>query len=800
VKQYSSVFLFVLSLWCLTAGVSPVHAGPIGRVHENFDHTWRFTLGDLKEAQAPDFVDTQWRTLDVPHDWSIEGTFDQNNLTGGAGAFLPAGIGWYRKTFTLPVSDKQRRITIEFDGVMANSDVWINGFHLGKRPFGYIGFRYDLTSHLRFGNGSRNVLAVRVDNANQPASRWYAGAGIYRHVYLTVTDPVHFEAQSTVVTTPTITATQATVRLRSVVLNQNQSSNKITVQYTLLNPAGRVVSKVETPAQNIAAGKSGEFRQDMTVKQPERWDINQPRLYQLRAKVRVGGATLDSEKIPFGIREARFEPATGFWLNGQNLKIKGVCLHQDTGALGVAVPTRVWESRLTTLKQLGVNAIRTAHNPPAPEFLDLCDRMGFLVMDELFDTWTAAKNPYDYHLYFKDWAKQDTQDTIRRDRNHPSVILYSIGNEIRDTHNPAIAKPILTMLRDTCHENDPTRPVTQALFRPNASHDYENGLADLLDVVGQNYRESELLAAHEAKPTRAIIGTENSHDRRVWLALRDNPSYSGQFLWTGIDYLGEARRWPTIGASSGLLDRTGRPRPLAYERQSWWSDTPMIFMVRRVASVGPTPADPGFEPLQRRQQTFADWTPSDLAPHPENVEVYSNCENVTLFLNGKSLGDQPRPSDASPRTWTVPFEAGTLKAVGSNAGQAIAEYSLRTAGKPAKIVLTTDSSTLTADWESIATVTASVVDSNGILIPTASDLIRFTLTGPGTIAGVDNADNYSHESFRGNERRAFQGCCIALVRATGTSGTLTLTASAPELTTGTITIQIAPSKSQENRR
>jgi beta-galactosidase len=690
---------------------------------------------------------------------------------------------------------------------MANSDVWINGFHLGKRPFGYVGFRYELTGHLRFG-GTPNVIAVRADNSRQPASRWYAGAGIYRHVFLTITDPVHFEAQSTTVTTPEVTAARATVRLHSVVLNQSsvapvaRAAVKAAVQYTILAPDGRVVRTVETPPQIIAASRSGAFDQAAVVMRPDRWDIRTPRLYRVRAKVLVSGATRDSEEIPFGIREARFEAATGFWLNGRNLKIKGVCLHQDAGALGVAVPPAAWKTRLSTLKQLGVNAIRTAHNPPAPDFLDLCDRMGFLVMDELFDTWTAAKNPYDYHLYFKDWARRDTRDTVRRDRNHPSIILYSIGNEIRDTPNPAAAIPILTMLRDTCHENDPTRPVTQALFRPNASHDYDDGLADLLDVIGQNYRENELLAAHEAKPTRRIIGTENGHDRRVWLALRDNPAYAGQFLWTGIDYLGEARRWPTVGAGSGLLDRTGRPRPLAYERQSWWSDSPMVYAVRRVAAGGATPADPGFEPLQRRQQTFPDWTPQSLDAHDENVEVYSNCESVELFLNDRSLGAQRRPADASPRTWKVPFEPGTLKAVGRNAGKPVASHTLRTAGKPAKIMLSTDYATLTSDSNDISTVTASVVDANGVPVPTANDTIRFTAAGPGTIAGVDSADNTSHEPFRADTRRAFQGYCIALIRATGSGTlpkTLTITASALGLTDGAVTIRVVPPGNKENR-
>ena len=300
-------------------------------------------------------------------------------------------------------------------------------------------------------------------------------------------------------------------------------------------------------------------------------------------KVIVAGSVVDEDAVPFGIREFRFDAATGFWLNGRNFKIKGVCLHHDGGAFGAAVPLRVWERRLEILKRLGVNAIRTAHNPPAPEFLDLTDRMGFLVMDEMFDSWTVAKNPYDYHRYFNEWSRIDTRDIVRRDRNHPSIIVYSAGNEIRDTPKAELAKTILRGLVDVFHENDPTRPVSQGLFRPNVSRDYDNGLADILDVVGQNYRENEILAAHRQKPTRKILGTENTHDRNAWLALRDNAPYAGQFLWSGIDYLGEARAWPGIGFPFGLLDRTGTPRPRAFERQSWWSDEPMVHITRRVA-------------------------------------------------------------------------------------------------------------------------------------------------------------------------------------------------------------------------
>jgi len=535
----------------------------------------------------------------------------------------------------------------------------------------------------------------------------------------------------------------------------------------------------------VAAGPAAA----LVVQKPQLWDLDRPALYRAVVRVLSGTTVLDDETVPFGIREFHFDAATGFWLNGRNFKIKGVCLHHDGSAMGAAVPLAVWERRLTALKQLGVNAIRTAHNPPAPEFLDLCDRMGFLVMDETFDCWTLAKNPYDYHLYFRDWSKEDTADMVRRDRNHPSIVIYSAGNEIRDTPNAELAKGILKGLVEVFHKYDPTRPVTQALFRPNVSHDYDNGLADLLDVVGQNYREREILAAHEQKPARKILGTENTHDRNQWVAMRDNPPYAGQFLWAGVDYLGESRLWPLVASSSGLLDRTGAIKPVGYERQSWWSDRPMVYITRRVAPHEASPTDPGYEPGVRRpmQALFGDWTPAHPDPQGENVEVYSNCQEVELLLNGKSLGAKPINSDASPRNWRVPFEAGTLRAIGRNQGQAAATFELRTAGKPAKILLTADRSRLGTGWDDVAFVTATVVDANGVEVPGADATIAFAATGPGRIAATDSADNSSHESFQSTERRAFQGRCVALLRASAAGG-IVVKATAEGLEAGSVTI------------
>jgi len=568
------------------AGAKPA-AEPV-RVTENFDAGWKFFKGDAAGAEGSGFDDRSWRTVNLPHDWSIEGPFAQTNKAGGAGAFLPGGVAWYRKEFSLPETFVNKRVFIEFDGVMANSDVWINGFHLCHRPNGYVSFGYQLTGTvLNFGTGAVNVIAVRSDTSAQPASRWYAGAGIYRHVRLVIVNPVHFVQNGTFVYTSKTPDGLTMVHLDCLLTNQSDAPRFVLVRTRLIAPDGKVSGEGTcglTVKNGTNAPSETKSSQLVILAKPQLWDLDNPKMYRAVTRIYYSPPQaglpvapeelLDEETNSFGIRDARFEAATGFWLNGKNFKIKGVCLHADGGAFGAAVPLDVWRERLQTLKKLGVNAIRTAHNPPAPELLDLCDQMGFLVMDEFFDCWTVGKNPYDYHLYFDEWSRTDERDTIMRDRNHPCVILYSVGNEIHDTPKADLAKGILKGLVEVAHETDPTRPVTQALFRPNASGDYTNGLADLLDVIGTNYRDNELQAAQRAKPSRKIIGTEQRHDRQTWLWLRDSPSEAGQFLWTGVDYLGESRRWPIVAAGSGLLDRTGAPKPMAYERASWWLAEP----------------------------------------------------------------------------------------------------------------------------------------------------------------------------------------------------------------------------------
>jgi beta-galactosidase len=675
---------------------------------------------------------------------------------------------------------------------MANSDVWINGFHLGHRPNGTVSFYYDLTSHLHWGS---NLIAVRCDTSKQPASRWYEGLGIYRPVHLVRTDDLHIAPWSTFVTTPAVSAARATVQVQSDIANESSGAAKAALQITVLAPDGDIVGTTKTQPQNIAQGSLSHFTAQVVVKAPKLWNLESPSLYRVEVRVLRGNSSraLDEEIQPFGIREFHFDAATGFWLNGKNFKVKGAAVHIDGGAVGIAVPIAVWERRLNALRALGVNAIRTAHNPPSPQFLDLCDRMGFLVMDEMFDCWTVGKNPYDYHLYFDEWSLTDLQDTVRRDRNHPSIILYSAGNEIHDTPKTELAHKILAGLVEDFHKNDPTRPVTQALFRPNVSHDYDNGLADMLDVIGQNYREQEILAAHAAKPTRKIIGTENTHDRNQWVAMRDHPEYSGQFLWTGVDYLGEAGVWPLIENASGLIDRTAVTRARGYERQSWWSSVPTVHMARRIAPDDPNAVDPGYEtvPPKFQQSLYLDWSPRNIAPHTETVEVYTNCDEVELFLNGTSLGREKLHADASPITFKVPFTAGSLRAVAYSHGAEAAHDELRTSGKPDHLVLTTEHNVLSDDPEDVATVAVNVVDANGILVPDASNLIHFDVSGPARMVAVDNGSNIDHDSFIASQRKAFQGRSVVIIRANAPSGDIRLRASADGLPPATLSLKTA---------
>ena len=766
----------------LLLAVGMVSAQRLSRKNILFDKSWMFFKGDASGAENAAFNDTAWQKVDVPHDWSILGSTDQANPTGRGGGYLPSGIGWYRKHFELDVADVQKQVSIAFDGVMANSDVWINGYHLGHRPYGYTILHYDLTKHLNFGKGKTNIIAVKADNTIQPASRYYTGAGIYRHVHLIITNPLHIAEWGVVVTTK-VEGTKATVTIKTTVINDGKEKRSFKLQGGIEKVNGAAVGPIAGSNQAagklwaLEAGKSVDITQDFTF-DADLWNVEHPTLYAAKSSVLVDGKIIDAQPVTFGIRTAEFDASQGFLLNGKKVVLKGVCLHHDGGAVGAAVPLSVWQRRLSILKGIGVNAIRTAHNPVAPEFLDLCDSMGFLVMDENVDTWEAKKQHAEngYGQFFKEWGITDTRDMVIRDRNHPSIVIYSVGNEIHDNLNDSAGFKKYRDLQNVIHQYDGTRPVTMALFRPGTSKVYTNGFAKMMDVVGQNYRENELVAAHNANPTWSVVGTENGLTQSAWLALCDHPFIAGQFLWVGFDYLGEAD-WPNVVNGEGLFDHTGGWRAVAYQRDSWWAEKPVVHILRKQENAGVGPA-------------VADWTPTDFDTYDDaRVSVYSNCDEVELFLNGKSLGAKARPADDSPREWNATFEKGTIKAIGRNKGKEVLTDELKTAGEPAKIVLTVDHSKIVNDWDDVAYVTATIVDANGVPCPHAGKIVNFSIAGSGVITATDNGSLATQDAFSNPARHTFNGKCIALIKGKS-AGQATVKATSPGLAEGTIAIQI----------
>lgn len=773
---------FLLVLLVATM-VLPSLQGQEVRKVTNIDADWKFFLGDDQNAKDPAFNDASWRKLNVPHDWSIEGTIDQNAPSASGGGFMPTGIGWYRKDLVIPASEKGKRLFIRFDGVMANSDVWVNGQHLGHRPYGYSGFEYELTGKVTFGASNPNIVSVRADNLVQPASRWYTGCGIYRHVYLVSVNPVHLEHWGVFITTPSISTQQATVSVQSSVVNQSAKSAKVTVQTVVSDADGKTFTSA-TKAVTVAAGDTVMCSQEIVVSSPKIWDLETPNLYKAVTTVLSGRKAVDDMVNTFGIRDARFESETGFTLNGRSVKIKGVCLHHDGGPVGSAVPAEVWRRRFEILKTIGVNGIRVSHNPMDPVFYDLADQMGFLVMDESFDTWTAAKprGEKGYNLYFREWWDKDTRAMVMRDRNHPSIVIYSVGNEIRDRLNSERGRQDLLNQRDLIRQLDPTRPITMALFNPAMMQVYTNGFSELLDVIGQNYRDDEIIAAWKAKPGRKIISTENVHDARSWLLARDNAFHAGQYVWTGLEYLGEGQKWPNVGWGTALLDRNAFWRPLGYQRQSWWSDKPMVKMVRKDGNAG-------------EGKDVMDWTPADMGTYDiGRVSVYSNCEEVELFLNGESKGRLPINANLAPRVWDVDFAPGVIKAVGFNKGQQVAVDEMKTADAPVKVLLTSERPSVKNCWDDIVYVKATVVDKNGLRNPNADHKLTFKISGPGVLVAVDNGSPTSHEPYKTNVRSVDRGEAVALIQANANSGKITLTVSAEGLEGSAVTIDAVPGK------
>ncbi len=799
----------------------------------NMDAGWRFHQGDVMGAEAATYDDMDWRRLDVPHDWSIEGDNLRENPGGGSIGFFPTGMGWYRKTFDVKAFDKNKLYSIEFDGIYMLSTVWLNGHELGTWPYGYSSFSYDLTPYLR---AKGNVLAVRVDNSRHGNSRWYTGSGIYRHVRLVETARTHFAKWGVFNSTMHLTEKEAAIRVKSELENDDNRDKQLTLSHTIIDADGNIVARAEQRV-GIAAGSRGTDEQTINVPDPVLWNLDNPYLYTLRSTLTEGKRLVDEVDNVLGIRTIEYPLDKGFLLNGQQVKMKGVNLHHDGGAVGAAVPERVWERRLEILKSGGCNAIRTAHNPPAPEFLDLCDRMGLLVMDEAFDQWINGKNKEDYHLYFREWHERDLTAMVARDRNHPSVVMWSIGNEIRDQRSaegPGAAAEMIAI----CHRLDDTRLVTSGNdeIASNSPTSPEFLAAFENDIIGYNYpdrwrtrREVVYAIDKAAYPNRRVVATESTglggpRRQYQWPGTMPPPQLGagadgfspqqqqqprfrrrnrglissemidveqrwrfttaydyviGDFMWTGIDYYGESG-WPSRGSQSGYLDNCGFPKDGYWFFKSIWSQEPVLHLLPH-------------------------WNWEGHEGQIMQVACFTNCEEVELFVNGKSYGKKatefPRrgvnPSWASydpgkhfattadlHLTWDVEYQPGEIKVVGKRDGQTYEDV-IRTASAPARLRATVDRPSLRAIPSDVAHVTIEVLDKDGNLCPLADNQVRFSVKG-GRLIGVESGNMTDLSSVLASERKAWSGKCLAIVAADH-PGPVIVTAQAVGMPASTVT-------------
>ncbi|WP_405513774.1 glycoside hydrolase family 2 TIM barrel-domain containing protein [Streptomyces canus] len=819
---------------------------------------WRFALvdpggitdptGEYTDAAAPGYDDSGWREVAVPHDWSIElAPTTENGTTNGTG-FFPGGLGWYRLAFTLPPAFAGKRISVEFDGVYMDSYVYCNGTEAGRHPYGYTGFALDLTDLLHTDGTTENVIAVKVQN-RLPSSRWYSGSGIYREARLVVTDPVHVERWGTYVTTPEITAERARVTVRTSVVDESGTAGPVEIRSRIKDPRGRTVARTAT---TITVGTKATETHELTVPEPRLWDISAPHRYTLETELRRDGKLVDTYRTPFGLRTFRFDPDEGFHLNGTHHKIKGVDLHHDLGALGAAVSIDAIRRQMTIMKSMGVNAFRTSHNPPSPEMIQVCEELGIVMLVEAFDCWRTGKTRYDYGRFFDEWCERDATEMVLAARNSPAVLLWSIGNEIPDSTSSAglaMADRIIAAIRAV----DDTRPLiigSDKYRRLPAKGSAADLMLAKLDGLGLNYNTAKSVdQLHAAYPHLFLFESESSSETSTrgtyqepehlntgenhtpgrrdtssydnnlasWTMSgeyghkkdRDRKWFAGQFLWSGIDYIGEPTPYdvfPVKASFFGAVDTAGFPKDMYHLFRSQWVDEPMVHLV----------------PM----------TWNHAAGDTVEVWAYANVATVELFLNGTSLGtrtfdtkkttdgrvylettevtgddktftDGPYPgSYTSPNgsagklhlTWKVPYVPGELKAVARRNGKVVATDVLRTAGKPHAVRLTADRSSLAADGRSLVFVTADVVDSRGVVVPDAEHLISFAVRG-GSLAGLDNGREESAERYQATTRTAFHGKALAIVRSGTEPGVLKVTASAEGLRAGSAKVRTTPSRS-----
>lgn len=753
-----------------------------------FDDNWLFWRGAALGAEDTLFNDTDWRTVSLPHDWSIEdlpGTvspFNKGAISQVSGGFTTGGSGWYRKHFVMPVAQRGKRIIIQFDGVYMNAQVWINGKKLGKHPYGYTSFWYDVTPHVRFGQ--QNLLVVKVRNEGEN-SRWYAGSGIYRHVWLKALEPVHVAQWGAYITTPVVSNNSATVNVRTTLQNETAAAITATVLTRLMDAKGKVVAE-HKGHQLMQPGKDTVLQQVINVKSPVLWSVEAPVLYQAVSQVYVDDQLKDSITTAFGIRTIAADAQKGFQLNGRTIKLKGGCVHHDNGPLGAKAYDRAEERKVALLKASGYNAIRCSHNPPSPAFLDACDRLGMLVIDEAFDIWNDGKNPEDYHLYFDDWWKRDLESMVYRDRNHPSIIMWSTGNEIPHREKPEVAK-VAGMLHDHIRSIDTTRFITCGV---NGIAPDKDAFLATLDIAGYNYARDQYVKDHERMPQRVVMATESfaleAYD--YWMAVTDHPWVIGDFVWTAFDYIGEASIgwlgymqhqgfYPWNLAYCGDIDICGWKRPQSYYRDAlWMTDQISIFV---------TPPKPSFD-TNTRKVDWSHWEWHDVRDSwnwegyegkPLEVSVYTSYGEAELFLNGASLGRKKAGRENRfMAVWQVPYSPGKLTAIGYNGKQKSPAATLTTAGKAVRLKLTADRQQIIANGQDLSYVTVELTDADGNRLPEAEELVKFEITGPGAVAGVGNANPRSLESYQLPQRKTWQGRCLAIVKADKAAGNITLRA------------------------
>jgi hypothetical protein len=847
-KLFHSIIalLFLVSTACTNSNTEP-------RTIEDFNHDWKFQLIDNEKASEVTFDDSNWKTLSVPHDWSIEAGYQKENTAASTG-FVPGGIGWYRKTFQLKQEDKNKYINIKFDGVYNNSSVWVNGHFLGFRPNGYSSFSYELSKHLKF-DGSDNIIAVKVNHSAYVDSRWYTGSGIYRKVTLTKTSKIHIAQWGVQITTPKISKESAEVSVKTLLENTSKNElNNVTVNFSIFNQNGEKVSEQK---ENLASNET-ELSTIITLKAPELWSLENAHLYTLDVSVFQNGNKIDHVAESFGIRTIKFDADKGFFLNGKSVKIKGVNLHHDAGAVGSAVPKAIWEYRIKKLKSIGVNAVRFAHNPHAKELLEVCDHEGILVMNEAFDEWNVPKKKSQVYLgdnaaskeaskaypeYFDEWGERDLKDLIRRDFNHPSVFMWSIGNEIewtfphysktyRDVNGATGAQgytqepiydhkivkkaldknisgedplaKIAKQLVSWAKEEDTSRPITCGSVLPSIG--MASGYGTAVDVFGYNYRAADYDAAHKEYPELKILGSENWGNYAEWKSINEREFVSGIFVWTGFAYMGEAGPWPRKGLNLSFFDFAGNKTPRGHFYETLWVATPKVYMVT-------TPASESEFSFKKKEgwkfemqltpppvwKMLRKWEWYKVNPkwkYKSNeaivVQTYTNCEEAELFLNGKSLGKQ-KLSDVIETDhilkWLVPYSDGELKVIGYNKGKKVDEYTLNThQTEVAKIDISATKTTLTADGYDVSVVKIQLEDKNGTPIVDADKEVTFSVSGPGRNIGIDNGWEKNVQSHKSNKITTHKGIALIYLQSTDTAGTIEISVNAKNIKSRIVSI------------